>query len=71
MTRNFYAIDHANPEKLEYFSQRITAFKSKAVRDKFVEGGNIRFSKTAREATALCRSRFDCTAQEAVMRGFI
>ena len=70
MTRYFYAIDHANDE------QQITAFNSKTVRDTFVEDGNRRFSKTAREATALCKKAFAaggfrCTAQEAVLRGFI
>ena len=65
MTRNFYAIDHANDK------QQISAFKSKAVRDTFVADGNRRFSKTAREATTLCKKAFECTAQEAVLRGFI
>lgn len=65
MTRNFYAIDHANEE------QQISAFASKAARDTFVADGNRRFSKTAKEATALCKTAFECTAQEAVMRGFI
>jgi len=65
MTRNFYAIDWANDE------QQISAFTSKAARDTFVEDGNRRFEKTAREATFLCKTSFDCTAQEAVLRGFI
>ena len=65
MTRNFYAIDHANDE------QQISAFASKSVRDTFVADGNRRFSKTAKEATTLCKKAFECTAQEAVLRGFI
>jgi len=65
MTRYFYAIDHANDK------QKLSAFKSKAARDKFVEDGNRRFSKTAREATALCKKAFECTAKEAVLHGFI
>ena len=64
-TRYFYAIDHANDE------QKISAFKSKTVRDTFVADGNRRFSQTAKKATALCKKAFECTAQEAVMRGFI
>ena len=65
MTRNFYAIDHANDK------QKLSAFKSKAARDTFVSDGNRRFEKTAREATTLCKKAFECTAQEAVLRGFI
>jgi len=65
MTRNFYAIDYANDE------QPITAFKSKAARDTFVQDSNRRFEKTASKATAFCKKAFECTAQEAVLSGFI
>lgn len=65
MTKHFYAVDHANEAQL------ISAFTVKEARDNFVEAGNRRFVKTAKEADALCHSAYECTAIEAVERGFI
>jgi hypothetical protein len=65
MNRHFYAKDHANT------AQMLWAFTTKAARDGFVADGNRRFSLTASEADDACKSAYECTAQEAVAKGFI
>ena len=65
MTKHFYAVDFADE------AQTIHAFTSKETRDGFVEDGSRRFSRNAAEADKACKKAYDCTALEAVARGYI
>lgn len=65
MTVHFYAADYADER------QTVQAFTSKQDRDGFVDGGNRRFAKTRSEADKMCKKIYECSALEAVKRGFI